>query len=119
MALIEITDPQIDPISQIGLAIRGAIAVCPTTGAELHASHGRRIAGQPRRYMVLFPIGETYTVHGQGGAFVRQRLARAFSLTAHNDADAIARANQALARFLHKPRRWDTARWRFVADDTV
>ncbi|KPV53789.1 hypothetical protein SE17_07540 [Kouleothrix aurantiaca] len=64
MALIEITDPQIDPISQIGLAIRGAIAVCPTTGAELHASHGRRIAGQPRRYMVLFPIGETYTGYG-------------------------------------------------------
>lgn len=61
MALIEITDPQIDPIAQIGLAVRGAIAVCPTTGAELHTSHGRRMAGRPRRYVVLFPTGETYT----------------------------------------------------------
>jgi len=100
MALIEITDPQIDPIAQIGLAIRGAIAVCPATGAELHASYGRRMASRPRRYAVLFPTGETYTVHSQAGTFVRQCLGRAFGLTAQSDAEAIAKANAQLARFL-------------------
>jgi len=115
MALVDITDPQIDPITQIGLAIRGAIAVCPTTGTELHASYGRRIAGRPRRYVVLFPTGETYTVHAQAGTFVRQRLGRAFGLTAQSDAEAIAKANAQLVRFLRTPRRWDAARWRFVA----
>ena len=117
MALIDITDPRIDPVAQIGLAIRGAIAVCPTTGAELHASHGRRMAGRPRRYMMLFPTGETYTVHGKGGTFVRQRLGRAFGLTAQSDAEAIAKANTQLARFLKTPRCWDAARWHFVAGD--
>jgi hypothetical protein len=115
MALIEIADPQIDPIAQIGLAVSGAIAVCPTTGAELHTSHGRRMVGRPRCYVVLFPTGETYTVHGQGGTFVRQRLGRAFGLTAQSDAEAIAKANAQLARFLGTPRRWDAARWRFAA----
>jgi hypothetical protein len=117
MALVDITDPQIEPVTQIGLAIRGAIAVCPATGAELHASYGRRRAGRPRRYMMLFPTGEIDTVHAQGGTFVRQRLGRAFGLSAHTDAEAIVKADTQLARFLSAPRRWDAARWRFVIHD--
>lgn len=92
---------------RIDFFLSGAAAYDPDTGADLSKSGGRRRAGRKARYVCRFPSGETL----QDGSPLKRR---AFTVTAHSEAEAIERANKALARFMGKRPRWDDTQYNWT-----
>ena len=86
--------------------LSGQTAIDPETGAELYASHGRRMNGRGTRYTCRVQTSESV-------------LRKAFTVTARSDCLAIEQANKALARFLSKSPVWsdEQGNWVFAAKE--
>ncbi len=115
MTLISTADAQWTQVEQIGFLLDGLIATDPDTGAEMYASNGRRKAGRGTRYTCRVPSGETRMGYqGTNNPRPIPVKRKAFTVTAHTEADAIDRANRALTRFLAKSPQWSATEYNWT-----
>jgi hypothetical protein len=115
--LISTLDERWSQDERVAFWLRGIDAIDPDTRTELYASDGRRKTGRGTRYICRVPTGETRMGYlGTDNPRHVPVLRKAFTVTAHSEAEAIERANKALVRFLGKKPRWNDQAWNWVFD---
>jgi hypothetical protein len=101
--LIDCRDERVFTLTErLGFLLHRVTAYDPETGAELHCSHGRRMAGRPSRFQVVLPCGRFFTAcytatvrpdTNPSGEVLVEANQPIFGLAAAATAEAIVTAN--------------------------